>query len=80
MNIREQLALKEAYNKLHENAKKAYDSRRSFRKNKNKYTVDVNPFIKGGRTKKNKKISRKRTFTSKIRKNKKHRKQKTKRR
>ena len=39
----------------------------------------------GGRTKKkrhkkNKKISRKRTFTSKIRKNKKHRKQKTKRR
>jgi len=34
----------------------------------------------GGRTKKNKKISRKRTFTSKNRKNKKHRKQKTKRR
>lgn len=75
----EQVDRSKAYNALHKKAKKAYDTRQSIRTNvKKKYTV--NPFTSGGRTKKNKKISRKRTFTSKNRKNKKHRKQKTKRR
>ena len=74
-----QAALEALHVKASDNFKSRRDSRKIRVNLKNKYTLRVNP-LNGGRTKKNKKISRKRTFTSKIRKNKKHRKQKTKRR